>query len=257
MVFQTVYLFKLEHLPEFYGFVIFGTLCSYNFHWFLTPEHIEGPPSPKTRWSQINRKLHLIIAVVSLALSVWLFTLLLEHLWWLALSAVFTFLYSAPKLSFGIFNHLKKVAYGKTIFLALAWTHVTVMLPMLIADVQWDIPHYLFSINRFFFIYAICILFDLRDRENDKKEGIRSLITYFSPAQIDVLFWWVLVVFGITTLWLSFYVSLGVILALLIPAFILAFFYNWFKRHRSDYVYYFILDGLMIFSLPLLLLFQF
>jgi 1,4-dihydroxy-2-naphthoate octaprenyltransferase len=125
------------------------------------------------------------------------------------------------------------------------------------ADTQWEVPHYLFSINRFFFIYAICILFDLRDPESDKKEGITILITYFNIRQIDVLFWWVLVVFFITTAWLSFYVAVGVTIALLLPGFVLAFYYHWFKRHRSDYVYYFILDGLMIFSLPLLLLFQF
>jgi hypothetical protein len=38
-------------------------------------------------------------------------------------TAFITFLYSAPKVPYQIFGWLKKIAIGKTIFLAFAWTH--------------------------------------------------------------------------------------------------------------------------------------
>jgi hypothetical protein len=46
-------------------------------------------------------------------------------------------------------------------------------------------------------------------------------------------------------------------LALLIPGFILSLLYFYSKRNFSDYLYYFILDGLMMLSAPLLLLAKF
>lgn len=255
MVYQTNYLFHLDHLPVFYWFVFFGTLCSYNFHWYLTPKEIDGPVSLKTGWSQQNRRLHLAIATLSTLAAFVCFILLWRHWVWLMLTGVFTLLYSAPKLPFAFTVKLRKIAYGKTIFLSLAWAHITTMLPLLIADTEWHAEHFLFSINRFFYIYAICILFDLRDRERDKAEGIKSLITYYSRQQIDKLFWGCLAIFFITTFWLYMYFSTGIVLSLLIPGLVLSFFYRWFKTHHSDYVYYFILDGLMVFSLPLMLIF--
>ncbi len=258
MVFQTCYLFQLDHQPYFYGFVFFGTLCSYNFHWFLTPAKVaDHATSLKVQWSQRHRQLHAALALVSLAASLYFLLHLWPHLLWLLVTALFTFLYTAPKLPFPPFIKLRKVAYGKTVFLSLAWMHITTMLPLLVTVVNWQLPHYLFALNRFFLIYAICILFDLRDRKRDREEGIRSMITEFSLLQVDVLFIGVLVVFFMTNAWLALYFSPGFTAGLLLPGLLLAVYYNWFKAQRSDYVYYFILDGLMIFSLPLLLLFQF
>jgi hypothetical protein len=258
MVFQTCYLFGLEHQPYFYGFVFFGTLCSYNFHWFLTPKETpDDTASVKVKWSQKHRKEHIAIAALSLAASIFFLVHLWQHLVWLFVTALFTFLYTAPKLPVQPFIRLRKVAYGKTVFLSLAWMHITTMLPLLVSRITWQLPHYLFALNRFFIIYAICILFDLRDRKRDREEGIRSMITEFTPLQVDVIFWGIMVAFFITTAWLAAFFSWGVIAGLLIPGILLVVYYNWFKAQRSDYVYYFILDGLMVFSLPWLLLFQF
>jgi 1,4-dihydroxy-2-naphthoate octaprenyltransferase len=112
-------------------------------------------------------------------------------------------------------------------------------------------------VNRFFFIYAICILFDYRDVEEDKKAGIRSLITYLNEKGIDLLFWGSIIVVFITSALLVPYLSITSIIALLIPAILLSLLYYPSKRNFSDYLYYFILDGLMMLSAPLLLLIKF
>ena len=83
-----------------------------------------------------------------------------------------------------------KVAVGKTVFLAFVWMWVTAMLPFILGHGEWTTGVILFFISRFFFIYAICIMFDYRDRESDRAEGIRSMITYFSEAGCVVLAIW-------------------------------------------------------------------
>ncbi len=104
---------------------------------------------------------------------------------------VLTFLYSAPKVPHATFRWLKKIAIGKTIFLAFVWMYVTTLLPFLIADAskQGWMEAVLLSIYRFFLVYAICILFDHRDREEDRAEGIRSLITSLEEPHLDKLYY--------------------------------------------------------------------
>jgi len=237
--------------------VLAGTMCSYNFHWFLTPPVVDKSTSPKTRWNLRNKPLHFLLAAMALIASGVFFLLLRQHWFWLCASALLTFLYTAPKLNFFPFVQLRKIALGKTIFLSLAWTHITVMLPLLIANVPWTASMYLFALNRFFLIYAICIIFDLRDRENDKREGIKSLITMLDEKGNMRLFWSVMFLFLATSVWLLFYFPAATVLALTIPGFIVAGYNHYFRKTASDYVYYFVLDGLMAFSLPLLLIFQF
>jgi hypothetical protein len=81
------------------------------------------------------------------------------------------------------------------------------------------------------------------------------MITEFPLPAIDVVYWGSLVVYFATAVALAFYMPISVVLAFSIPGLILAFGYKWFKKQAADWVYNFALDGLMIFSLPLLLLF--
>jgi 4-hydroxybenzoate polyprenyltransferase len=149
------------------------------------------------------------------------------------------------------------VAVGKTIFLAFAWMHVTASLPLLIYIGDLGNDHILFIVNRFFFIYAICILFDYRDVEEDKKAGIKSMITYLSEKGIDILFWGSILMFFITGIGLFDYFTTLQVTLLLGPGLILSLLYYPSKKNFSDYLYYFILDGLMMLSAPLLLLTKF
>lgn len=256
MVWQTTLLFPVPLPFALAGFVFSGTVCSYNFHWYLTPPHINSS-SQKIIWNISNRHIHFTLFLIGLTASAVFAFLLIAHWLWLAITAFVTFLYSAPKIRHPRAFFLRKIAVGKTIFLAFAWTHVTAILPLVINNNQLTNTEIGFVVNRFFFIYAICILFDYRDRENDKKEGVKTLITYLTEPGIDVLFWGSILVFGITILFLSFYFSLFIILALLFPGVLLSFLYYPSKNNLSDYRYYFVLDGLMMLSALILAAKQF
>ena len=249
------YQFLLNSRPnrQLLLFIFFSTICSYSFHWYLTSQSVI--PSQRIHWLQQNRKIYLFLFFIGLTGSGILFFYLLSYWHWLLIAAVITFLYSAPKISHPYFRALRKVALGKTIFLAMVWMFVTTILPVAVSQQPWRNDFFLFILSRFFLIYAICILFDFRDREDDKAAGIRSLITFLSNRNISVLFVFTLVIFTVATIWMLRYnYSSLQIMLLLIPGIITACLYNYARRNFSDMLYYFVLDGLMALSAILMLI---
>lgn len=254
MIYQTNDLLDLHYDIFHYNcFVFFSAICSYNFHWGLTPS--VQTDLLRLGWTVRNKKLHLILFVLGAVGAAWNFFYLYEHWLWLSIGVVLTFLYSAPKLT--ALRRLRQIAVGKTIFLAMVWMYVTTALPVLISADQpvnvslenINATQILFCASRFCFIYSICILFDYRDRDYDKKEGIRSMITYFDDKGVDKLFYFSLVLFIVFTCALAFagFTVLQLIL-ILIPGFIMVPLYHLGKKNFSDYLYYIILDGMMMSS---------
>jgi len=255
MGYQTAVLFDLGFPLPLAVFVFSGTVCSYNFHWFLMPS--VQVATTKLSWNQRNRKLHLVLALCGLVAAIISAWQLRQH--WLALLfvALPTFLYSAPMIPHPLFTWLRKIAIGKTIYLAAVWTLVTAWLPIVTQNAGDETSCWLFCINRFFFIYAICILFDYRDVEWDRRAGIRSLITYLDDRSIHLLFWCSMSISTVMLLLLAAYLELVMLALLALPLLILALLYRRARTDFSDYLYYFILDGLMMLSAPLVVLAKF
>jgi 4-hydroxybenzoate polyprenyltransferase len=248
MVYQAHQLL-LQSKPSFnfLAFVFFSTICSYNFHWYLTAKSVT--PYQRISWAQQHKGWHLILYIIGLAGCAFYFFTISKHWAALAFGALLTFLYSAPKIPQTFFKALKKIAIGKTVFLSFVWMYVTTVLPIIISGEHWKTDFILFALSRLFLIYAICILFDYRDREDDKNDGIKSMITYLGEKGINNLFFISLLLFAASTVCLYKYnYSFSIIFILLIPGIILASLYKYAKKNFSDYLYYFILDGLMMFS---------
>lgn len=256
MVWQTTWLLLGTAPPSrLLGFVFFATICSYNFHWYLTPR--SAGPSRRVQWTHRHKAFHFILYLTGLVGAAVYFFYLAHYFVALCFAAFLTFLYSAPKLPWQAFRQLQKIAVGKTLFLTFVWVYVTTVLPLIIAGTEWHPSFYLFTAGRFFLVYAICIIFDYRDRADDKQHGIRSLITLLSDKGIDRLFWLSLTGFSASTLALAFYhYPAWYIFLLLIPGIITGALYRESKRNFSDYLYYIVLDGLMMFSGLLMFIFR-
>jgi 4-hydroxybenzoate polyprenyltransferase len=234
-------------------FVFFSTICSYSFHWYLTSHSVL--PSSRMDWLKQNRRLHTILFITGIIGAGIFFFYLLPYWHWLLFSAIITFLYSAPKIPGKHFQRLRRVALGKTIFLAFVWMYVTTILPIIISPQHWQNHFFLFITSRFFLIYAICILFDYRDREDDKAAGIRSMITYLKERNIFYLFLFSLGVFAVATIWMLRYdYTITDIVILLLPGIITGLLYKYAMRNFSDIFYYLVLDGLMALSAILMLI---
>lgn len=253
MIWQTNQLLDLQY-PEntFYLFVFFSTICSYNFHWYLTPGTYSS--SERIRWGDRHRTLMLLLCGIGAIGSLWFFWQLREH--WLVLSgsAILTFLYSAPKVPHAAFRWLSKIAIGKTLFLTFVWTYVTTILPALVAGKFQVEALVFFSLHRFFLIYAICILFDYRDLESDKKEGIRSLITYLNEKNLNRLYYFSLLMAAVSAGLMGPFSTLPAIITLMVPVMATALVTRKAQHTDSDYLFYFVLDGFMALSALLYLL---
>jgi 1,4-dihydroxy-2-naphthoate octaprenyltransferase len=245
MVWQVNDLFELSynHL-QFMIFVISSTICSYNFHWLLTTESSQY--SARLSWTNRHRKLHTFLIAIFALPAIYSGLHFLAWWPWFGLAAFLTFLYSAPKIPSRMSRFLSKIAIGKTLFLTFVWTYVTTVLPIILGASGFHTEQLLFCLSRFFLIYAICILFDLRDKEADTTQGIRSLITYLSDANVLKLFYLTIAAFVVATVLLPLSGLMTAIL--LLPGFITAMLYRPNLQQQSDYYFYFILDGLMMLS---------
>jgi 4-hydroxybenzoate polyprenyltransferase len=237
------------------GFVFFATICSYNFHWYLTPR--SASPSRRVQWTHRHKLLHFFLYLVGAVGATVYFFYLTPYAFAIAFSALLTFLYSAPKIPQQAFRWLRGIAIGKTFFLAFVWVYVTTVLPVIVADAPRHASFMLYTANRFFLIYAVCLIFDFRDREDDKAQGIVSMVTKLSAKNIDGLFLLSMILFFLSGIALSFYhYPAFYILLLLVPGAILIAIYKETKRNYSDDLYYIVLDGLVMFSGLLMLIFR-
>ena len=254
MTLQTYQLFIVDQsAAEYIPFVFFSTICSYSFHWYLTSE--SAIPSHRIQWIGSNKFVHVALFFLGIVGAGYYFIRLSEHWFWLGVGVFITFLYSAPKIPHPLFRALRKIAIGKTIFLAGVWTYVTTILPFFVNGDRLETDSILFIVSRFFLIYAICILFDYRDREDDRIRGIRSLITYMNDSGIRWLFLVSLIIFTAATVSLYFFtIPIFILVLLLIPGIITLALFSYAKRNFGDMLFYFLLDGLMALSSALTLL---
>ena len=244
MTWQASLLLHLDVSPDYYAFVFFATLCSYNFHWYLTPasHHSED----RTRWTYHHKIIHLIFYFAGVLGAFLFFYRLRNHWFALFFATLLTFLYSAPKIPLPLFRFLKQVAIGKTIFLTTVWTYVTAILPVFVSG-QQHFNHEMkwFAASRFFLIYGICILFDYRDREDDRDVGLRTLVNYFDETAVNRLFRFAMIAFFLFSGCLLFSgVPPLTILILILPGIILSLIFQKAKKSSSDYLFYFASVGI-------------
>ncbi len=246
----STHVFSLGFPPaHFGGFLFFSTLASYSIHWYLTDETTEMTAS-RTPWLSKNKGLHASFFVISSIGCAFFLAKELGYIKWILPAIFLTLLYTAPKFPFRPFTALKKFILGKTILLALMWAYVTSALPFFIMKQPWNAVHTLFFINRFALIFPICILFDLRDKDYDKLTGVKSLVTLLPPQKIKMVFNIFIIINIITALALGYFSDLSIVdnFILLIPIILTFSLYNRAIKTKNDYLFYFILDGLMALS---------
>jgi 4-hydroxybenzoate polyprenyltransferase len=235
------------------GFIFFASISSYSFHSYLPTTKKEY--SAKVSWGLHHRKYFLTMLITGAAGSTIFLYFLEQDLKLILALILFTVLYSSPKIKFEKFTLFKKFGSAKTIYLAAIWTIVTVSLPLSTIKSDTNPSGILFFANRFFLIYAICILFDLKDKEYDIQRGIKSIITILDEKKIELLFFICIALFFISSLIFYIFRDSGLtVLTLISPGALLLFLFQKSKETKSDYWFSFFLDGIMMLSAILYLL---
>lgn len=227
-------------------FTFAGTLVSYNLHWWLSP--VAFFSTEGRAWSVACRHYRPYLMVVGTLLAGYALTqLTCATIWASLLAATATFFYTAPKLPLPQTAWLKKMAGAKTLYLTAVWTAVTIVLPLVESGV-FDGRALAFILHRFFFIYALCLLFDMRDREQDRAAGIGSLATHVPQQAHPFVFFLLLAASCVPVLFLT-NASVIHLVALLFSPIVLALLFYPARSTRSDVFYYLYLDGLLAAAL--------
>ncbi len=167
--------------------VFFATISDYNIHRFLASRSIpEAAHIEKNSWAADNQPVLKTVIFLSFGLLVsTLFFVRLQTLFLTGLLAVLALLYSVSYLKdrWNGYWH-KRIPGVKTILLVFTWTATTAFLVGWNKENKPDFAEMLLvCIERFAFILAIAIPFDIRDMEIDKKSGINTIPIAFGVAR--------------------------------------------------------------------------
>lgn len=227
------------------AFIFFSTFFIYNFN------TVGGASSflarnEKEKWIIDNENgLKIFLLLALLGITYFSFFLNFKSLLFVSHLGLLAFLYVFPwKFS------LRRIPLMKIFILTYVWSSVSVILPVLFNDHSIGNNEILNFTERFIFILALAIPFDIRDYDKDLKSGvvtIPGLVGIANAIRISLFLILIFVMisffnYGINFISLSRFLS-GIIAAVLI-----------FKSQekKEDWYYMFWIDGIMIIHFILL-----
>lgn len=239
----------LGYLPPFFNvlhlFVAANTIVIYNTHYYI--KKLEPGISDRADWSRENKWVHpFLIALGCLASGICLFYLNFSVISVSLGLGVLSFAYSLPILPFTQKKRLKDWGLLKLVLLALVWSFVTVLIPM----VYWQKHFQDYEVEffmRFCFMIPLCIAFDIRDMETDKQHKIFTIPNAIGIQNTYRLIDFFLFLFGVLAIWQFFRYPLPF---RLLSAFLIIIFskvaITFSKKASTDIYYLFIIDGMML-----------
>ncbi|MFT3981473.1 MAG: hypothetical protein QM687_13440 [Ferruginibacter sp.] len=246
LCYQTYTLLHIEGNPWVYVFIFFSTLCSYNFYWLISKYAFSDRLILPFVEKNISYLLVFALAAAGMLLSV---IQIPQALPWICCGVLLTLLYSLPLWPFAFAKQLRRLGFLKTTLLAFTWSFVTVVIPAFAKDqAAWE-PVLILLLARFFFMLMLCSIFDMRDVKMDKIHSLRSLATDVSKATLGKIMLAVFVLYMAAGLLVRYHFNDNAqLLAFVITGFCVWYVYRLSLRPQGYIFYYFIVDGLMLFS---------
>jgi len=243
--------------------IFFATLFEYNRHRLvaLITDKNDALNSEKNHWVRKNQKKFYFLVFLSVAgfLAAVISTKIDVLLSFLPLG-VLTFLYLVPgSESKNYFFKLREIPYLKIFLIAFVWSASTIILPVIQAGEKILNSQVIFLfMERFFFIFAIAIPFDIRDMNADRDAGLKTIPILINQNKALVLSYLsLLFCFLISFFHYRMQNEWFVIEALCISLITTYLFLKLqFFKNRGRY-YYQILDGTLILQGMLVLVFYF
>ena len=253
---------QLGMVPQFHPYlflIFFATLFDYNLHRLITViTNKEALNSDKHKWVLENNTLFYCLIILSVAGFLWaLIDADKAVLITLAPIALLTIFYSLPifKNKKSIFR-LREIPCLKIFLISFVWSASTIFLPIIQSGKCHDKENIIaMLVERFLFVFAITIPFDIRDMQADSKENLKTIPLLIGKKNALLLSNIVLISF--TFLCLLHYSSTK--LYWLNAAFILSaattfIFINSKKLQAKEFYHYGILDGALLLQGTLVLL---
>ncbi|MEZ4792647.1 MAG: hypothetical protein R2783_04050 [Gelidibacter sp.] len=147
-------------------FIFFASITGYNFvkYFGLAKFH-------HRRLADWLKVIQLFSMVCFVLMCYCAFHLQTQSLLYIAAFGIITFLYAIPFLPKHLFmdqqKNLRSIGGLKVYVIALVWSGVTVLLPLLNSDYQFDSDVWLTAFQRFVFVMVLMLPFEIRDLQYD------------------------------------------------------------------------------------------
>lgn len=228
-------------------FIVGCTLLVYNVHYLIKKSTIEL--SDQYAWVQQHRVWNYAFLLLGLFFSLFFVSKMPKAVWQASIIlSVFSFAYSLPILPFKNKHRLKDIGWLKIVILALVWTAVSAVLPMLYwAKNLFDYPYEI--LLRFVFLFILCLAFDIRDMQVDLEVGIYTLPNKFGLQNTYRLIHFLSVLFLVLSilqfvhylLWDRLLLNMFTLCSMLCGIYFA-------KKHPSDKNYLLFVDGQMLLN---------
>ena len=242
--------YVLLHVPGnllVYVFIFFSTLCSYNFYWLISKYSFSKRRNISPFIKENTSYLYMFfIAGVGMLITLYFLPFVYAYV---AVAILLTLIYSLPLWPFEFAKQLRKAGFLKTTLLAFTWAYVTVAVPSVPVMYSEGSAVLTLFVARFCFMGLLCIIFDMRDIKVDKIHALHSLATDVSKTVLKMIMLLAFVLYFGAGLMVRYHFKDNIQLA----AFFITGLVVWMVYHASlkkqGYIfYYFVVDGLMLFS---------
>jgi 4-hydroxybenzoate polyprenyltransferase len=150
----------------------------------------------------------------------------------------------------GKWIRLRDFPFIKIALVAVVWAFVTVFVPFAILDIHWipNFSQWITFIQRFIFIFAITIPFDIRDLEHDAKHNVKTfagVLGINKAKQLSNLLLIMVAIISISAFLLKFY-TVGNAAGMMISSLSTTFLISRIQEDSDEWVYSGYLDGTMV-----------
>lgn len=143
-------------------FIFFGTITGYNF--------VKYAPVARLHHRSLEKRLKLIqvFSFFSFLCLIWFsFKISFEILLWTGFFGLFTILYALPVFKM---RNLRSVSGLKIFVIAFVWAGVTVIIPVVSADLRFESSVPIEFLQRFLLILVLILPFEIRDLKYDLEQ---------------------------------------------------------------------------------------
>ena len=230
-------------------FLFTGSLCTYTLHRIISGNKLSGVHSGHERFSFVRKIGNWKIRYITLLIiiSLFSFSMLPQALrLYLAGLSILSIAYIIPLLRTE--KRLRDVSLLKIFLVAIVWAGIFIT-PLFETDDIVKSPRYLLLfVEKFFFIFALTLPFDIRDRAIDKESQISTFANILTIPQIKFLIVALICISCILTITLYCIGIYSLILMLLLFGFygIQAILSMRISSATSELYYLGILDGMIM-----------
>lgn len=251
LLWQTTLIYQQRiYLDPLTGFVFAGTLFLYALHRIvgISKSHAYFQLERYTVITRYKSHIQMYATVGAITATVCFFLLNRATQLAIIIPGLLSLGYVLPIL--GNKKRLRDLNDLKIFLVALVWAWITVFLPAVAYDLIPSKGILLSCIERFLFIFAITLPFDIRDMKVDEESAVRTLPAKWGIHQTkQVAVGMMIVALGLNIYsWRQFYYSVPNMLALSITYLVTIFLIIKINTNRSDYFYTGLMDGTMVMS---------